>query len=549
MDNVINIDVNWKTIGDLALWLKSGKFALPSFQREFVWRDGDIKEFVDSILRGYPVGVVILWKPSDISTVDPFSKPLVGNDISKAEYLILDGQQRLTAILLMYNDWLIKRLDEVVECTGLRYNPDSNRLTVGGKGGVDLSLILRAVSGDGNAYRTLMDRYSHHGDKLLNLGNRIKNYKVPIYILETQDENEKITVSMTEAFIRINKEGVRIGSLELMLSYLGGYIGGEFSNRIRQMHNKYEKDISLSLQPLLRFVFSNFGIRMTDIKPENIKPVAERLKRIPISELKATLDNSQKSLDVLKEFLKHRLGISNLEILPSQITLIPIAKYFYTSDVSSLDTLSDKELEKIEKWFVLANFWGHYSSGTDRKLEKDLEVVKDADSFPLEKLLSNMKSFRTKTDISYDDIKRGLYTNVLLKAGRNYLFILYVLLVKNNATNWAGKSLKDCNYKSLDKHHIFPREFLRERLEFESADDEKVKINNLGNITFIDHEEDIRISNRDPYEYLREYQSQLEKHFIPTNEELWKVKNYEDFLNERINLIYDAGKRFFDFFV
>ena len=183
---------------------------------------------------------MILWKPSDISTVDPFSKPLVGNDISRAEYLILDGQQRLTAILLMYNEWHIKRLDEIVKCTGLRYNPDSNRLTVGGRGGVDLSLILKAVSGDGKAYKTLMDRYSHHGDKLLDLGNRIKNYKVPIYILETQDENEKITISMTEAFIRINKEGVRIGSLELMLSYLGGYIGGEFSSRIKQMHDKYE---------------------------------------------------------------------------------------------------------------------------------------------------------------------------------------------------------------------------------------------------------------------------------------------------------------------
>ena len=192
---------------------------------------------------------------------------------------------------------------------------------------------------------------------------------------------------------------------------------GSFQVESNRCMINMNKDISLSLQPLLRFVFSNFGIKMTDIKPENIKRVAEKLRRIPISELKVTLDNSQKSLDVLKEFLKHRLGISNLEILPSQITLIPIAEFFYTSDISSLDTLSDKEQENIEKWFVLANFWGHYSSGTDRKLEKDLEVLKDADSFPLRKLLSNMKSFRTKTDINYDRYKEKSKHERFAKSG------------------------------------------------------------------------------------------------------------------------------------
>ncbi|MDR1111849.1 MAG: DUF262 domain-containing protein [Deltaproteobacteria bacterium] len=72
---------------DLACQVKKGKLSLPTIQRGFVWRPHQIELFWDSILRGYPVGVFI------------------GGDIAGGGQLeILDGQQRLTALALAFDD-------------------------------------------------------------------------------------------------------------------------------------------------------------------------------------------------------------------------------------------------------------------------------------------------------------------------------------------------------------------------------------------------------------------------------------------------------------
>ena len=332
------------------------------------------------------------------------------------------------------------------------------------------------------------------------------------------------------------------------MSYLGGQLGGYFVDRIRKMHDKFESRIGLELQALLRFVFSNVGVRPTEIRPERFGAVVRRLRGRE-EEFSKILEKSEKALDALVKLLKGYFGIRGFEILPSQITLVPIAKFLYESDVVDLTSLSDRELANIEKWFVLVNFGGYYSSQTDTKLERDLELIEGSSSFPINELLENMKRRRIRTTISHKDLERGLQTNVLLKAGRNYLFLLYLLLVKNNADNWVGRLIKECEFSSLAKHHIFPRDFLRDSMSFETSEDERIKINNLGNITFIDLQENIRINARNPKEYLNDYETEtLEKHFIPIDRDLWDLEKYDQFLEERIALIYEEGKRFYGFF-
>ncbi len=542
-------DVDRKSVDELIEWIKNENFYLPSFQRRFVWDSDDIKDFVDSILEGFPVGVIILWRPSNIQKVDRFSKPLLGNFSGEGGYLILDGQQRLTAFLLMFNKWKIQRGNETISVQGLTYNPNNNRVTIGGSG-VDLSVILRAFSGDIDAYDYLMSNYRHRMDKLREIAYKIKNYRLPIYIIKTRNESDDVSAKMTEAFIRINREGVRIGTLELMLSYLGGQLGGYLVDKIRNMHDNFENEIGLELQALLRFVFSNMGIKPTEVDPKKFEAVIKKKKlKSKEKELLETLNKSEKALKVLVDLLKEHFGIKSLEILPSQITLVPIAKFLYEAGVADLANLSDKELKNIEKWFVLANFGGYYSSQTNTKLQRDLELIKNSSSFPVDELLKNMKQKRVKTTISYKDLEIGLHTNVLLKAGRNYLFLLYLLLVKNEADNWVGKLIKMCEFSSLAKHHIFPREFLKKKMSFETSEDERIKINNLGNITFIDLQENIRIDAKDPKEYLSNYEAEmLERHFIPVEKDLWDLERYDHFLEERVALIYEAGKRFYNFF-
>jgi Protein of unknown function DUF262 len=79
-----------------------GKLCLPDFQRDFVWRRGEIADLLRSILRRYFIGSLLLLR------CDPQKPPFAPEFLRGArsafkdprpEFLVLDGQQRLTSLL------------------------------------------------------------------------------------------------------------------------------------------------------------------------------------------------------------------------------------------------------------------------------------------------------------------------------------------------------------------------------------------------------------------------------------------------------------------
>lgn len=63
--------------------------------------------------------------------------------------------------------------------------------------------------------------------------------------------------------------------------------------------------------------------------------------------------------------------------------------------------------------------------------------------------------------------------------------------------------------------------------------------NHLGNLTFMDRNVNEELQNRLPEDYLSEYEQILEKHFIPTDKQLWKIDNYTEFVDRRMNLLWN----------
>ncbi len=74
-----------------------------------------------------------------------------------------------------------------------------------------------------------------------------------------------------------------------------------------------------------------------------------------------------------------------------------------------------------------------------------------------------------------------------------------------------------------------------------------VKINNLGNITFISKYINSEIGDKHPRDYLNSYRAFLDGHFIPEDERLWDVDMYDEFLKERVKLLYQKCKEFFPY--
>lgn len=76
--------------------VRNGRIGLPDLQRPFVWKDNKVRELFDSMLKGYPIGYIMLWE----SPADYESKKSAIGDNSKTyeepKELVIDGQQRLT---------------------------------------------------------------------------------------------------------------------------------------------------------------------------------------------------------------------------------------------------------------------------------------------------------------------------------------------------------------------------------------------------------------------------------------------------------------------
>jgi hypothetical protein len=549
----ITIDVDKKAIEDFIPELESGKYMLPSFQRSWAWDEDDVRDLIDSIVNNYPIGTIIFWKPSNTSLreVDPFSKSFLDvdrKDVSEIFYVI-DGQQRLTSLLLLFNNWKIKRGGQEIKCEiPITYNPANNKFYKSKTRGINLSDLIEAFwfKNTGRLRKLMDETPSSQFNEMQEKINRILKYKIPIYIMNTYEENETNFLDMAEAFIRVNRYGVRIGNLELMLSFLAGSISGDIKDRIYKLYEPLYKAFEIELQPVIRFSFSNFGLKQTQIsKVEQFKANIEKIRSIQSSERDKIFDGCKVSMDLVVQFLKEKFAISNSQLLPSQIPLITIASYFYNRRIMNLEAVGNENIKNIVNWFIITSFNGYYSSTTDTKLEEDLEIIRSSTSFPFAKLVENMRKRKSKVNITEHDIKRGLTLNILRREGRAYIFILYLLLVKKEADDWNGRLLKISPLTELARHHIFPKDYLEKELAIDEANEREILINNLGNITLINENINSEIGENPPEEYMEKYIDSAKKHFISTDKSLWNLSQYQTHLEYRVKEIYQAGKKIF----
>lgn len=87
------------SLNTLIGYLREGRFVIPDFQREFEWKPWDIRDLVRSIFLDYYIGSLLLWKGKPDNFEALSCEAIYGHKgNSKPEHIVLDGQQRLTAI-------------------------------------------------------------------------------------------------------------------------------------------------------------------------------------------------------------------------------------------------------------------------------------------------------------------------------------------------------------------------------------------------------------------------------------------------------------------
>lgn len=91
------------SLSTLVAYLRDGRFVIPDFQREFEWRPWDIRDLMRSIFLDYYIGSLLLWKGKPENFVALSCEPVYGyKGTGNPEYIVLDGQQRLTAMFYAF---------------------------------------------------------------------------------------------------------------------------------------------------------------------------------------------------------------------------------------------------------------------------------------------------------------------------------------------------------------------------------------------------------------------------------------------------------------
>ena len=82
--------VNDYPVGTVLTWIQHQEIAIPEIQRPFVWKATKVRDFIDSLYQGYPVGYLITWRAPDVLLKDGTQ--------SVGKRILIDGQQRVISL-------------------------------------------------------------------------------------------------------------------------------------------------------------------------------------------------------------------------------------------------------------------------------------------------------------------------------------------------------------------------------------------------------------------------------------------------------------------
>ncbi len=104
-----------QSIFDVMKIIEKGDFRLPNIQRGYEWDQDRVTKLFDSIMSGYPIGSIMIWRPEFEILKDIMTRKFVEkydssidyltdsyHPAEKESYLVLDGQQRLQSLFLSF---------------------------------------------------------------------------------------------------------------------------------------------------------------------------------------------------------------------------------------------------------------------------------------------------------------------------------------------------------------------------------------------------------------------------------------------------------------
>ena len=238
--------------------------------------------------------------------------------------------------------------------------------------------------------------------------------------------------------------------------------------------------------------------------------------------------------EALQNLLRDQLGFDQTQKAKFNMGLIPILLERVNRD----DTPGLEAERRYLAWWLLGTLWRRWSADTRNRVNRDLEIVMAGQG--VEGLMRELrlKSEGLSLHAEHFAVKQTPSQNVL-----KLMRILTRRCGARSLGNGLGLSFPHVGHLSdLQAHHIFPRALLRKK------GIPKKRIDEVGNLAFIRHDDNLKIGAKPPAEYLpaleEKNQGVLASQWIPKDRRLWRVERYDDFLEARRTLLADASNAF-----
>ncbi|QFK71953.1 DUF262 domain-containing protein [Pradoshia sp. D12] len=528
-------NVNNTTVSNLISWIHAGEIAIPEIQRPFVWKASKVRDLIDSLYNDYPVGYIITWQNPETRLKD--------GSISRGKKILIDGQQRVTALMaavagmeVVDDDYRKKRImiafnpiDEKFEVQNpaitkdVRWIPDIS--TVFSQGFDQFGFMATYCQANPEITMNELNQVIQRLQKI--------NYN-SIGIIELSHSLDIETV--TEIFIRINSAGVVLSQADFAMSKIASndmYEGtlirktiDYFSNLMKNpgvYNNIVTNDSDFAALPrfqklkwLKEYHSSVYEPGYTDVLRVAF---TYKFRRGKLSDLVSLLSGrdfearvnreeiAEASFKKLEEAVMDFVDDTNFKRF---IMIVKSTGVIHKSLIRSQNALNfayalflllrekgvnGPEINHIvRKWLVFSLLTGRYSGSPESWFEYDIKRF-DTHEDPkryLEQIEAGELSdaywnhvLVTRLDSS---VKSSPYFN---------LFVMAQIVNKDQAFLSKSITVQHLIEERGDVHHLFPKKYLQK-----NGFNNRAQYNQIGNYVFTEQVVNLAIKDQSPKDYL-----------------------------------------------
>ena len=576
------------TVNQLMEKIDTGELGLPELQRPFVWKDSQVRDLLDSMLLGYPVGYLMLWNCPSFT-----KKKSIGTDpksYDEPSEVIIDGQQRLTSLYSVIKGTKVldekNREREII----ISFCPLMNKFEVGNVAskqspewiyniselfvktnstrfiGQFIDALAKAREKNDPLTDEERDTISERIEALFNL----KQYSFPVFQLKAHADEEAVS----QIFVRINSQGVKLTEDSFVLTLMSvhweegrrdieRFCQASFSPPQNGTTSYNSIGIKITPKDILRTVmFYAFNRARMDHGYKILRGTDFERNGVINREL------MEKNFAILKEKLPDVMNVNNLHEFFNAImkagylsdSMIPAkTAVFYTYAMYLIakyrfNAPYDANRDLTELWFfhavLMSRYWRNESTA-----EGLINAIKNFTTFKEYKQFIIAQINQNFTDYYFNVTLTGSEGLAASGAGNNawyaYVAALNILgtRILFSHSNLPASALfipgADGTRKSVEKHHLFPKAYLKSHYTDK-------QINQMANYAYIESNDNIKILDDAPslyYPAICEGMTPEEISRMENDNALphgWENMNYDDFLVQRRKRMAQIIRRAFE---